>query len=122
MTAALVIAAAANVVVKVLQFQKQSGEVGLEFSALNVKLDQVLRNRVLTLQAISDLDDDIKIMTSTGARITVRRRTAGGSKLVKACQSVNRHSSPRDRMDCLWPAILSSRRDEPAPRCEDGTY
>jgi hypothetical protein len=56
-TAALVIAAAANVVVNLLQFQKQSGEVSLELSALNVKLHQVLRNRVLTLQAISNLDD-----------------------------------------------------------------
>lgn len=57
-----IIAASAAVVSSALEFQKKGGSLGLQFDALNAKLDQVLSNQKLLLDAISEVNDSVLLV------------------------------------------------------------
>src|SRR5713226_9045382 len=62
MAATLIIIAAAAVVSSVLEFQKKGGSLALRFDELNVKLDAVLDNQKLLLDAISEVNDSVQLV------------------------------------------------------------
>ncbi|MBA7465638.1 hypothetical protein ES707_00808 [subsurface metagenome] len=60
LTVVAIVSAAAKVASDTLNFAKRSGDFELELNAIHAKLDQVLRNQLAILEAVSDLAVDVK--------------------------------------------------------------
>src|SRR5262249_46992693 len=61
-TVAAIIAASASVISSTLDFLKKAGDFELELQALHVKLDQILRNQLIIMEAISDLAANVQLI------------------------------------------------------------
>lgn len=67
--AAAVIAASATVVSAIIAFQKRGGSLALQFEALNVKLDTLLSNQRLLLDAISEVNASVNLVLRVASAV-----------------------------------------------------
>jgi hypothetical protein len=66
-TTLAVIAASASVISAILAFQQKGGSLALQFDAAQVKLDAILNNQRLLLDAISEVNDSVHLVLQVAA-------------------------------------------------------
>ncbi|WP_025032478.1 hypothetical protein [Bradyrhizobium sp. DOA9] len=100
MTVMAVVSAASNVGSSALEFFKKSGDFENELNALHVKLDQLLRNQLTILQAVSDLATDVKLIVEKLGKIPTEviaaQHLSDSALLCSTLADAFDHGTPKD--------------------------
>jgi hypothetical protein len=118
--------AAASVISAVLEYSKRSGDLELEIAAFHEKLDAILKNQIMLINAISEISIDLSILLREVARIPVNVIDLGSyynavavTKILADARARNDNERVLDALKLAYKTAVDvetgSRNAEPPP-------